>query len=130
VQIDFPQLTRQGYIFTGWLDEDGEIVNGDDPPVCTGNNVFTATWEQIPPTLTVRCQVKVRSWGMNYYWNTISTEEIVNDSYEITVQKILDMVGPEGYVFDQNNTSWKPQDTVNIAEDGTTVITLRFKAGE
>ena len=128
IQIEFPQVSRQGYTFIGWADEEGNLVNASDPPVCTGDHTYTAVWEMIPPTITVNCQVKVRSWGATYYWNTILSEELTLDGYQITIAEILNMIDLEGYEFDQNNSAWHPEDTVTAAEDGTTTVTLRFKA--
>lgn len=128
IQIEFPQVQRQGYDFVGWADEEGNLVNAEDPPICTGDYTYTAVWEMIPPTITVNCQVKVKSWGATYYWDTVLSKELVLDSYQITIAEILGMIDLEGYEFDPNNSAWSPEDTVTAAEDGTTTVTLRFKA--
>ncbi|MBQ6263324.1 MAG: InlB B-repeat-containing protein [Clostridia bacterium] len=124
--IDFPKLDRPGYTFKGWTDDDGNFVSADDPPVCDGTAKYTAVWEKDPPTLKVNCQVKVRSWGMNYYWNTVLSKVIVADGYEIAIDDILKDIEIEGYKFSPDNSAWRSGDTVTIAEDGSTVITLRF----
>ena len=123
--IEFPEVTRQGFIFAGWMDAEGNIVT--ETVYCDGDATFTAVWEKIPPTLTVEEQIKIKSWGINYYWKTVTTQELVFDSYETTVQALIDRVGiPAGYVYSYDYTGRQLSDVITIAEDGTTKVILRF----
>ncbi len=123
--IEFPRVMRQGYIFDYWADADGNIV--DSTVYCTGDAKFTAVWVMIPPTMMVELQVKVKSWGMQYYWNTILAQDLVFDSYTVTVQDILNRVGtPAGYVYSPDASGRDLSDVITIAEDGTTKVILRF----
>ncbi|MBQ6551953.1 MAG: InlB B-repeat-containing protein [Lachnospiraceae bacterium] len=125
IEIDFPSVSRQGYRFAGWMDEAGNIVTG--PVVCSGDARFTAVWEMIPPTMTVEEQVKEKSWGMTYMWKTVLTQELVLDSYEITVQQILNLAGtPEGYTYSPDASGRTLEDVITVSEDGTTKVILRF----
>ena len=78
--------------------------------------------------MKVNCQVKVKSWGITYYWNTVLTKEIVNDSYEIAIDDIVNDIAIDGYSFSPDHSAWKHGDVVTIAEDGSTVVTLRYIA--
>lgn len=126
-EIEFPSVSRPGYIFKGWQDPYGNTVNVKEPHICTGDIVYTAIWEKLPPQITVTAQVKIKSWGATYYWQTIRTQTFILDTEEITVQELLDMlnVGDE-YVFSSSGTGRDPEDVIQIADDGSTTVTLRF----
>lgn len=125
--IEFPQVTRGGYTFVGWQDEDGKIVNTEEKHMCTGDAVYTAIWEKLPPAVTVIAQVKVQSWGATYYWNTIKQQELILDSYEVTVQELIDLIDMGSYEYLSASSGRELTDVVEVAEDGSTQVILRFK---
>ena len=127
--VGFPELSRSGYRFLGWKDANGRTVTAAEPPRCEGPTTYTAMWEKLPATLTVRCQVKVKSWGMTYSWNTIRIETLTFDAYKAKISDVLARIDLAGYTFSPDYSAWKQDDTVTIAEDGSTMITLRFTAG-
>ena len=129
--ITFPAApARPGYRFLGWADEDGSIVNAADPIFPTKPTTFTAQWEKLPATLRVRCQVKVKSkWGMSYSWDTFLDQSLTFDGSEVKISDVLSRLSTEGYTFAPDYSAWKETDTVTLAEDGSTAITLRFTAG-
>ena len=129
--ITFPAApARPGYRFLGWADEDGSIVNAADPIFPTKPTTFTAQWEKLPATLRVRCQVKVKSkWGMSYSWDTFLDQSLTFDGSEVRISDVLSRLSTEGYTFAPDYSAWKETDTVTLAEDGSTAITLRFTAG-
>lgn len=125
--IDFPQVKRQGYDFVGWMNEEGEMITSDNLPVSTRDETYTAVWKMIPPTLTLITQVKVKSWGITYFWKDVITKEIVLDKNEVTVEELLQMAEMPGYTYDPASSGRELTDTVSIAPDGTTRVILRFK---
>lgn len=49
--VDITDPTKEGYTFTGWLNDGGENLGTNFsfvPEVPYGNKTFTATWEEIP----------------------------------------------------------------------------------
>lgn len=126
--ISLPEVKRPGWIFKGWKDAEGHIADALNPPKCTGEATYTAVWEKLPATLTVRCQVKVKSWGMTYNWNTVLTKTLTFDGYEAKISDILAQIDLPGYRFAPEYSAWQETDTVTIAEDGSTAVTLRFAA--
>ncbi|TVR08840.1 MAG: hypothetical protein EA401_13465 [Planctomycetota bacterium] len=44
---ELPSLTRTGYTFDGWLDPDGEMVDGDTVVAIVGAHTLTAQWTAI-----------------------------------------------------------------------------------
>ena len=125
--IDFPSVSRQGYIFVGWQNEAGEMISMDNLPVSTKNETYTAVWKIIPPTFTLVIQFVKRGKGtMPFYFETYKTMSITWDSYEISVRQLIDMAEMGGYSYNATYSGRSIDDVVTIAPDGTMEVYLRF----
>ena len=85
-----PAPVRDGFIFVGWIDGDGNLINETTP--VDGDKTITAKWDPIVTTLTID-----PSQG-TYNGNTT-----VTGNYNTTTQ-VSDPIAPNGYVinFDPN----------------------------
>lgn len=52
---ELPVPTKEGYIFLGWVDADGNYVTADT--VITGDVTFTASWKVIPETVSLTISI-------------------------------------------------------------------------
>lgn len=90
--VRFPAFTHEKCHLVGWVDENGNVVSQDQPPVVTKDATFTAVWENDPTTVTVKAQIKQKSPlnPMDYKWVTLKTVTFTIDTSKMDEDGFVD----------------------------------------